>query len=244
MLKSIEVGTPRFIAASLNEDESSDWLLLEGIVGKKVKYHKDIEFWYVPSAWLAKFHHQVRSLQDIKVPLQALKYDAHHFVEIANEMYTLVCDRYPKYAAMARSLKAQVLLLAEDLESEDFTWIHGEFAAHNILIRASEGRPSSGEVCPVDWEWFGLGSFFFDLSRISHGYEPENLERFVASYCREAAQLDLETLPEKKFLRELFRYRFYWWCRRAHDLMIWERPESDLEKTLLRSERDVQDLPD
>ena len=242
-LPLMNVGSAPYVAAALGHEEQKEWLLIEFVTGTNVAYFRKLEYWYVTAAWQAKFHKEQQSINDRSLRSRALKLDHHHFDDIANEMYDIVRDRHPKLTPEARALKDRVLTLAELLVDASLVLVHGDFTATNILIRSGRGRPSSNDVCLVDWELFGLGPHLFDLSRITHGYEPKFLERFIKSYRDEAAQLDLDALPAEKFLRELYQYRAYWWCRRVRDLVAWEKTVTEVERTLLRSEHDANYLP-
>ena len=243
-LPRISVGTPQLVAADLAGDDNGGWLLIEAISGTKVAYFCDLEFWYVTAAWLVKFHKQVQSLGNRELAFDVFRFDHEHFADVAMEMHTVLIDRHPELASKALTLKDRVLFFADHSMDDYLTWVHGTFSAENILIRSENGQSSKKEVCPVDWESLGLGSTFFDLSQISHGYEPEFLERFVESYRNEATQLDLEALPKREFLRELYRYRSYWWCRRVRDLVKWEHSVTEGEEIFFKSEQDWNDMPE
>ncbi len=225
-LPQIKVGTPEFVAASLVDDENKEWLLIEAISGTTVA-HFGVEYWYAAASWLAKFHEQVRSLESGALTFGEVRFDHRHFSRVANEMYALVRERYPEISPSVLGVRDRVLSLADTLMDDGHTWVHGDFSHHNILIRSGDGQPSSNSVCPVDWEGFGLGSTLFDLSQFSQGYKPKDLERFVESYREEAGQLGLEVLPAKVFLRKLYRYRSYWWCRRLRDLVARQMPGAE-----------------
>ena len=217
--------------------------MIEAIAGTKVAYYLDLEFWYATAEWLVKFHQQVLSLDSQELEIDVFRYDHQHFSDVAREMRRVLVDRHPELASKARTLSDRVLLFADDSIDTKLAWVHGTFSAENVLIRSGSEQSSKKDVCPVDWESLGLGSTLFDLSQISHGYEPQFLDRFVESYRNEAAQLDFDVLPKMEFLREIYRYRSYWWCRRVRDLVKWEHPMTEVEEIFFRSEQDWNNRP-
>jgi aminoglycoside phosphotransferase (APT) family kinase protein len=244
ILPLIDSGSPSFVGAAIGQAEQDMWLMVEFVAGTKVAYFSEMEYWYVTAAWQAKFHSEQQSIDDQKLRSQAFRLDEQHFYDTANEMYEKVRNNHPVYSAEAKNLKERVHALAEVLMNEPLVWVHGAFMEHNILIRSGHGQLSSNNVCPIDWEWCGLGPRLYDLSRITHGYELEDLNRFIKSYRDEAERLKLDVLPANKFILELYRFRAYWWCRRVRDLIAWDFPAADVEAILRKSAQDARGVPE
>jgi hypothetical protein len=180
-------GTARcFAAAAMDGNNSSNWLLLERVLGPKLSEVGELSVWGEAARWAAGMHRRfmphVAHLRE-RAPL--LEYDVAFYRRWMSRARAFLMRSKPSMpATMARIrwLGARHERAMERVLALPRTLIHGEFYPSNILI---EGQSTTPRVCPIDWELAAIGPGLVDLAAlISGGWTEQKRDQIVAAYLK------------------------------------------------------------
>jgi hypothetical protein len=182
LLAGDRFGTPKVYASVFDEARGRFWLFLED-VGYDTLTHGDREEWDAAVRLLAEIH---GAYLGRTAELRRLNCLAEH----DGDYYRLICADARRNVVLAGNCRALARFdalmrpfgrLVDNLIRQPRTLVHGDIFPRNFAI---EPGP---RIRPIDWEWAGIGSPFFDLSRLLDGWGsdiPSFIEMYLAGLER------------------------------------------------------------
>jgi hypothetical protein len=157
ILRTAEIGAPRFYGAVEDEAHGRHWLFLEDVPGEHL-WQFDYGAWVDVARWLAGMHRRFEGrTAELAAAAPLLRYDEEYFA--------LWILRAAEFRPTLRRLMAPYQRIAvRRLGNLPVTFIHGEFYASNVLMQDS---PWGLLVRPIDWEMAGIGSGLLDLAALA-----------------------------------------------------------------------------
>jgi phosphotransferase family enzyme len=167
----LKADVPHFYGVSEDGSTGLTWLFLKYVAGHRVHSEEEV---LKAADWIGRFHQ--RSAEFVAVT-RGRRYRPRTYVGFcrrASEFADPLKARHPWFLPVCESFAG----IADELDSEPRTVIHGEYSPHNILCRR-------GHVVPVDWETAAAGPGELDLGSLVDGW-PVKVARRAARAYRDA----------------------------------------------------------
>lgn len=170
VLAGRNLGTARCIASG------RQWLLLEKVAGVELYQVGEVATWAHAAARMAELH---RTLAPVACdpPPPLAHFDARY--------YELWWDRAAAFSACWERDRRRALgwlsdrraAVVEAVAGLPTTVAHGDCSPSNVLV-----DPTTGRVCPVDWEMAGVGPGLLDLAALRAGWSERQSARIAGAY--------------------------------------------------------------
>jgi hypothetical protein len=158
-------------------------MLLEFVPGTPVRYC-EFPYWVSAAGWLGRmqgcFVRQSTLLEKCDF---LLKHDEHFFHSVAEKAARSVFERSPELARRLAPVLGGYDKVVKMIASPFTTLVHGSYGAGQILAVAGVDPQ---RLCPIDWEFAGVGPALYDLGVLVDGFKPPRLDELLDTYRREA----------------------------------------------------------
>jgi hypothetical protein len=227
VLATHSLGTPALYGSLWDDGNDRHELYLEFVKGRKLS-RSLVQERVAAAAWLGRLQASVASdVPELGRSGLLHAYDADYFVGTAERAVNAVGSRFAALVERVRRALAGYDPLVAELCAGERTVVHGSFRNRNVLVAGPDGSP---RICPVDWEWTGIGPPLHDLAFLVDGCEPAWVPAVCEAYVAAAGNVpnrmraDLQGLRLHKALRSLAR---------SAD---WDYPEDVVTKLVMKVE--------
>ena len=216
LLPDANLGTATYYGSVWEEATPRYWLLLEWVDGTTVKY-LPFEQWVEAACWLGQFHgHFAHRMQRAESIACLDRHDAKYFQKPVPGALRAAGLRDAGLEVRLEPIARRYLdELVPLMIAPPHTLLHGTYRAQQIIYDDSRDPV---RLCPIDWEKAGIGAGLYDLSFLSYGFEPSELDTFIEAYCSGIAAHDLP-FPDRAAAHHLLNcfhlYRVLHWLAMA-----------------------------
>jgi thiamine kinase-like enzyme len=210
ILQQVPLSSPRFYGYCDN-DNKKNWLAIEYLTGsnllKDTPYSENFD---KAAAWIGNLHKLFESNMSPAVKI----YDTAYYTIWLNgveNLLDILKEKYPWLPAVCEYFKENLHLLTASPQ----TFIHGEYYAKNILLKA-------GSIYPIDWESAAIGPAEIDFASLVEGWDEKRINLARKSYFTARwpdGNFSASEFEKKVLLAGI--YFFFRWTGEYDDPAIW-----------------------
>ena len=183
LLSGTDLGTARYYGSLWDQPQGFFGVLLELVPGTPVRYC-EFPYWLSAAGWLGRMQgYFARHSTLLEKCDFLLRHDEHFFHSVAEKAARSVFERSPELARRLAPVLSEYDRVVKILASPFTTLVHGSYGAGQVLADSGVEPP---RLCPIDWEFAGVGPALYDLGVLVDGFKTPRLDELLDTYRREA----------------------------------------------------------
>ncbi len=213
VLEPLRMDVPRRFASVSDVASNLFLLVLERLDDVPLWQVGDFSAWEEAARWVARLHERARGeLPRILDSVPVLVYDKSYYRNWHSRAIALMDSHASRKSSCNDSvmnMPRQYERAIAELTQLPATFVHGEFAASNILVRTAPTHPP--RIRPVDWEMAAAAPGVMDLADLCSGrWTQHQRVQLVAAYAGASDQSENDVKRSMKLCQ--FHRSVQWAC--------------------------------